>query len=98
MGYLLKRLEFEQVEKTIDKNIKKYLDENDLKGWFDRIYIDVFDGTAKFYIASTYQNTSIIVIDLNSGKLSIEGSDRPISVARIKQAIEIVTKFIWEEE
>jgi hypothetical protein len=98
MGYLLKRLEFEQVKKTIDKNIKKYLDETDLKSWFDNIYIDVFNGTAKFYVASVYQNTSIIVIDLNSGKLSIEGSDRLISVARIKQAIEIVTKLIWEEE
>jgi hypothetical protein len=97
MGYLLKRLEFEQVGKTIDKNIKKYLDENDLKGWFDRIYIDVFDGTAKFYIASTYQNTSIIVIDLGSGSLSIEGSDRPISVAKISESIKIVKEFVWEE-
>jgi hypothetical protein len=97
MNYLLKRVEFEEVGKSIDRDIKRYLNEKDIKSWFDGIYVDVFEGTAKFYISSTYQNASIIVIDLDSGSLSIEGSDRPISVAKISESIKIVKEFVWEE-
>lgn len=98
MSYLLKRLEFEKVGKEIEKNIKKYLDKKNLKSWFDNIYVDVFNGTAKFYISTAYQYTSIIKIDLGSGSLSIEGSDRPISIAIISESIKIVKKFIYEED
>lgn len=97
MSYLLKRLELKEAEREIERSIKEYLNENDLKTKFDIIIVDVFKNVAKFHVASVYQNTSIIEFDLGSGSLNIVGSDRPVSMSVVSEAIKIVKKFIWEE-
>ena len=97
MSYLLKRIELEEEGKKIKRNIEKYLSERH-ESCFDIIIIDVFENVAKFHVASVYQNTSVIEFDLGSGSLSIKGSDRPVSMSVISEAIEVVRKFVYKED